>query len=186
MIIRLFDIKTQLGIKGNYLLTRPIARQFVQSIHLIIEQQSKNDEPIEFSYEGIQSADTSFIDELIVINILEKMKKKILSHRGILFSHLTPSTLENARSVFLVKKIPITVKESDDKEQLIGHLEQNLKKVLHLLWEKKELKTVDLTKRLHVTKSVASTKLSALYNKHLALRKEEITAKGREYTYFSL
>lgn len=185
MKIRLFDIKEQLKIEGPYLLTRPLARQFIPVVYDIIKGNVDAD-VVEFDFKGIQSVDTSFIDELIIVNILKIMRTRSLPHKGVFFSHLTPSSYENAESVFLIQKIAITVKDEDNKEHLIGHLEQNLKKVLGSLWEKKKLRTIDLTKNLHLTKSVASTKLAALHRKFLATREEEISSKGREYTYYSL
>ncbi len=185
MKISLFELKEDLGIRGEYLLTRPIARQFVHSIHGLIEKGAKSSEAIEFNFERIQSSDTSFIDELIIVNVLKKMGTKGLPHFAVLLSGMHQSTLENARSVFTVQKIPILVKNGEDPLPLIGRLEKNLTRVLRLLLQKKQLKAVELAKSLHLTISVASTKLAALHKKHLAIRQEEISNKGREYTYYS-
>jgi len=186
MIIKLNDEKDNLGIKGKDLLTRPIADRFVPRVISMLKNMKDESEPVEFSFEEIQTADTSFIDQLIIVKVLESMQKKKLKKLGVFLSGLSPSTHDNAGSVFGKKEIPILVKVNSNKFELFGHLENNLARVLRVLMIRKQLRAVEIRKEQGVDINVASTKLYDLYKKGLATRKEKITEKGREYIYFAL
>jgi len=186
MIVKLFELKETLGIPGTDLLTRPVADRFVPSVHLLVKGTRATTDSIQFSFRAIGTADTSFIDQLIIVNTLDEMKRGGLPRRGIFLSDLSASTLDNAASVFDQKKIPILCRLGSGNYRLLGHIERNLASVLVQLMKKGKLAAVDLKKQHGYQINVASTKLNRLFNLGLATRKEEISAKGREYVYHKL
>lgn len=186
MQISLFEVKNILGISGGDLLTRPIAKRFVPEVISNIKQIVDASEAIEFNFAGIKTSDTSFIDELIIVHVLEGMKSRKIARRGLYVSHLSPSTLDNMGSVFAQKKIPLLFKREHREFELLGHLEKHLARLLKFLVGKRSLRAVDVANEFDFAMSVASTKLAKLHHLSLANRVEEISEKGREYNYFSL
>lgn len=186
MQINLFEIKEVLKISGDDLLTRPIAKKFV--IETVSKIKAINDpkEGIEFNFEKVKTSDTSFIDELIIVNVLQAMKNHKIARRGIFVTHLSPSTSDNMESVFGQKRIPLLRKKEHRDFDLFGHLEKHLVQLLKSLFVKKNIRAIDVANEYNFTMSVASTKLAKLYQYSLANRVEEISEKGREYSYFSM
>jgi hypothetical protein len=186
MLIRLAEEKERLGITGDDLLTRPVARKFVPGVISMLGKVNSISESIEVSFENIKTADTSFIDELLIVNVMEKMKEKKLPRAGFFLSHLSESTLFNASSVFGQKKIPILYRTTGHDFGLLGHLEKHLVGTLKDLMKRRNLRAVDISKNFGLAINVSSTKLNKLYNYGLVVRREEISEKGREYIYSSL
>jgi len=185
MVLELFDEKEKLGIPATDLLTRPLARKFIPWLGSSLAKCAGSFEFAEFSFKGIDTVDTSFIDELIIVNCLEQMKKRKLDRVPISFSHLSASTLDNARSVFGNKGIPILCWKSREDFELLGHLENKLSRTLRYLIARKECTAVELAKKEGIAINTASNRLLKLYKLSLALRKEVISEKGREYSYYS-
>ncbi len=184
--IRLYDLKDELSIPGKDLLTRPMADKFVQLVVSKIEETKDTSVAIEFNFGNIGTADTSFIDQLIIVKLPDEMKRRRLPPYGVYLSHLSASTNDNAYSVFGEKGIPILVQKQIGDWDLLGKLETNLASALQLLMKRKEITAVDLKKQMRLEINAASTKLNRLYKMRLATRREEISKRGRMYIYRSV
>lgn len=186
MIVKLAEEKKTLDIPGEDLLTRPVAKKFVRPLMLYFNESLKKVEALEISFDQVKTADSSFIDELLVRNLFVPMSQDKLKSGGVFLSHLSPSTYDNSRSVFIEKKIPVLVKTAESHFDVLGRLEDNLAETLNYLMSRKITKAVELQRRADIPLNVASTRLHRLNKFGLATRKEEITEKGREFVYYSL
>ena len=185
MVFKIFEEKENLSIPGTNLLTRPLARQFIPWLSSSLAKCAASFEFAEFSFERVDTADTSFLDELLIVNGLEAMKHRKIGRTPISLSHLSASTFDNARSVFGNKKIPVVCWKGREDFELLGHLENKLARTLRHVMTHRECTAVELARKEGIAINTASTRLSKLYKLSIVSRREEISEKGREYIYYA-
>jgi len=158
---------------------------FVQTLY-------KESGPIcELDFSGIETADGSFLDELIVTE-LKKIDQGKTDKRFMYMSHLNDVTLFNADLVFGKKrpsdeKYYMLVNSGGGKWQLLCEgLEASLKETLTFLMAEKQITSNDVAKKFKLSIAAASVRLKGLYNLRLAQRTEETTSTGKEFAYKAL
>jgi hypothetical protein len=188
--IRIFDVAVQSGWKEPKVL---IWRDSAKHIRpLFLQFLYKNGGLVcELDFSGVETADGSFIDELIVTE-LRKIEQHKADMRCIYMSNLSPVTLFNADLVFAKKRSPderfhMLVRLEGGKWKLLSEgLEASLKETLVYVMEEEQVTSNDVAKRFEVSIPAASVRLKNLYDLRLLYRTEETTKTGKEFIYEGL
>jgi DNA-binding transcriptional ArsR family regulator len=141
--------------------------------------------PIIIEFPENQLMDVSFADE-VVIRIGEEIRKgKYGEGQGMILQGLGEDSIQNLNAAVNLQKLKtafLVLKPSGEWE-CVGHLEQNLRNTLDLLYAQKQLTAQSLVRQLGLAINTASTRLKRLYDLHLIKRDFEITENGLQYIY---
>jgi len=205
MEINISEIKEQLNIQGEDLLTRPVGKIFYET--LLNRLKSKNEPIIELNFNGIKTIDFSFADECIARLIEENTQKNHFGDSVFLITNLTSqSAIENLHVAldYYRKICCFVVNDLSEKESvgeklqnrigivssqryyiLLGSLEERLYETLKYVVEKRETTARVIADVFNLNINTASTRLLKLYQAHLVHRTEEVSSTGRQFIYRS-
>lgn len=188
--IKMFEVAKRSGWKEpTVLIWRDAAKHVRPSFVQALYKESRLICELDFS--GIETADGSFLDELIVTE-LKKIEQGKTDKRFMYMSNLNDVTFFNADLVFGKKRASnekhyMLVDSGGGKWKLLCEgLEASLMETLALLMAEKQITSNDVAKKFKLSIPAASVRLKGLYNLRLAYRTEETTSTGKEFVYQSL
>ena len=129
--------------------------------------------------------DVSFADE-VIIRIGEEIRMgKYGEEQGLILQGLGEDSIKNLNAAVHLQnlKTAFLVLKPSGEWEYVGHLEQNLRDTLELLYAQKQLTAPSLVRQLGLAINTASTRLKRLYDLHLIKRDFEITENGLQYIY---
>lgn len=188
--INMFEIAKRSGWKEPAVLiwrdaAKHVRPSFVQTLYM-------ESGPIcELDFSGIETADGSFLDELLITE-LKKIDQGKADRKFMYMSNLSDVTLFNADLVFSKKrssneKYYMLVDLSGGRWRLLCEgLEASLKETFTFLMAKKQITSNDVAKKFKLSIAAASVRLKGLYNLRLVYRTEETTSTGKEFVYKAL
>lgn len=166
-----------------------ITREKGQKVYSLLQKRLKGanhaDAPIVINFPDNQLMDVSFADE-VVVRIGEEIRMgKYGEDQGLILQGLGEDSIKNLNAAVNLQKLKTAflVLNQSGEWKYVGHLEQNLRDTLDLLYAQKQLTAPNLVKQLGLAINTASTRLKRLYDLHLIKRDFEITENGLQYIY---
>ena len=184
--INLARLCKESGIASPHLLiTREKGQKVYVALQKRLEGTSESEGPIVINFPDNQLMDVSFADE-VVIRIGEEIRVgKYGEGQGLILQGLDEDSIKNLSAAVNLQKLKTAflVLKPSGEWKYVGHLEQNLRDTLDLLYAQKQLTAPSLVRQLGLAINTASTRLKRLYDLHLIKRDFEITENGLQYTY---
>lgn len=169
----------------HLLITREKGQKVYFSLQKRLKGANHSDAPVIINFPENQLMDVSFADE-VIIRIGEEIRKgKYGEEQGLILQGLGEDSIKNLNAAVNLQKLKTAflVLKPSGKWEYVGHLEQNLRDTLDLLYAQKQLTAPSLVKQLGLAINTASTRLKRLYDLHLIKRDFEITENGLQYIY---
>jgi len=169
----------------HLLITREKGQKVYFSLQKRLKAANHPDAPIIINFPENQLMDVSFADE-VIIRIGEEIRMgKYGEEQGLILQGLGEDSIKNLNAAVHLQnlKTAFLVLKPSGEWEYVGHLEQNLRDTLELLYAQKQLTAPSLVRQLGLAINTASTRLKRLYDLHLIKRDFEITENGLQYIY---
>ena len=101
----------------------------------------------------------------------------------ILLTGINESQKENIEVALERKGLAMMVKTKDNKNILLGNINNYLKQTLDIIIEKDKITAKELSGIMKLEANTSGTRLLNLHKKHLVRRTEEIVRGGRVWVY---
>lgn len=176
MIIKATDIGTSVGLPEKVLLFRPYGEKAYKILLDRLNNELESRELIEIDFSDIDSADLSFLDEVVLnLHIYIRKNRENIFFVSNLSNDVRDSligAIEYKRTINKIK-VPILYKK-DGKLTIIGNIEPLLKETFDLFNNfKTEITAKDLSQLKGLAMNNACTRLKKLYNLGLIMREEK-------------
>ena len=174
-------LKEELKNGSSDLVTRPSGQVIRNRIERDIEKE-KDGEVIALDFSKIGIIDYSCADE-IVAKLISRLLSGEYGDKYIVLTGLNENQKENIEVALERKDLAVMAQMKDNKEILIGTLNNYLKETLHFILKKGKITANDLSESLKLPANTSGTRLLNLHKKKLVKRTEEIRDGGRVWVY---
>jgi hypothetical protein len=146
----------------------------------IVKEGNRTVIALDFSKIGI--VDYSCADE-IVAKLVSRLLGGEYGEKYILLTGINESQKENIEVALERKGLAMMVKTKDNKNILLGNINNYLKQTLDIIIEKDKITAKELSGIMKLEANTSGTRLLNLHKKHLVRRTEEIVRGGRVWVY---
>ncbi len=177
-------LKEELKNGSSDLVTRPSGQAIRGRIERdIVKEGDRAVISLDFSKIGV--IDYSCADE-IVAKLVSRLLGGEYGDKYILLTGLNENQKENIEVALERKDLAIMVKTKDNKNILLGNINNYLKQTLDIILEKDKITARELSDIMKLEANTSGTRLLNLHKKRLVKRTEEIMNGGRVWVYESV
>lgn len=190
--IQIKDIAVALDLDYDYLSSRPDGEKFATYLRKEFEGMI---EPIVIllDFSDVELMDGSFADEVFG-TIASARSRKELELPVFVLCNVDSVSLDNLELALIsrparekgIRNCVIPVKKVDETLVLCGKYEGHVRQTFELLNDRIHLTTNDVSQKLELGITAASTRLKVLHTLGLAVRIEKRDELGRQYIYRSI
>ncbi|MFA4827591.1 MAG: DUF4325 domain-containing protein [Thermodesulfovibrionales bacterium] len=164
-----------------------VTRNSGQAIRERIERDiadEKDGEVIALDFSKIGVIDYSCADE-IVAKLISRLVSSEYGDKYIVLTGLNENQKENIEVALERKDLAVMAATRDNKQTIIGNLNNYLQETLNLITQKGKITAGDLSTALKLPANTSGTRLLNLHKKRLVKRIDEIRDGGRVWVYQS-
>ena len=170
---------------SNDLVTRETGNRIREKIEEELRSVKKSI-IIFLNFSNIGIIDYSCADE-IVAKLVSRLISGEYGEKYILIKGLSPCQRENIEVALERKRLSVLSLTERGSCEIIGHLNNYLKKTLFFVMQNGKMTSREVANRLGIELNTSSTRLINLYKKGLLIRHEELlNAGGRQFIYESI
>jgi len=174
-------LKEELKNGSSDLVTRHSGQVIRSRVERDIEKE-KDGEIVALDFSRIGIIDYSCADE-VVAKLVSRLLSGEYGDRYIVLTGLNENQKENIEVALERKELAVIAKMNDNREILLGSLNNYLKETLNLVVKRSKLTASDLSKSMRLEANTSGTRLLNLHKKRLVKRIDEIRNGGRVWVY---
>lgn len=190
--IRIKDIAVALDLDYDYLSSRPDGEKFATYLRKELNGMTERI-VILLDFSDVELMDGSFADEVFG-TIAAARSRKELEFPAIVLCNLDNVSLDNLELALIsrparqkgLRNCVVPVRKADGSLFLCGKYEDHVRQTFEILNDSVQLTTNDVSQKLELGTTAASTRLKVLHTLGLAVRVEERDESGRQYIYRSI
>jgi len=174
-------LKEELKNGSSDLVTRHSGQVIRSRVERDIEKE-KDGEVVALDFSKVGVIDYSCADE-VVAKLISRLLSGEYGDRYITLTGLNENQKENIEVALERKELAVIAKMKDNREILLGSLNNYLKETLNLVVKRSKITASDLSKSMRLEANTSGTRLLNLHKKRLVKRTDEIRDGGRVWIY---
>lgn len=174
-------LKEELKNGSSDLVTRHSGQVIRSRVEKDIEKE-KDGEVVALDFSKVGVIDYSCADE-VVAKLISRLLSGEYGDRYITLTGLNENQKENIEVALERKELAVIAKMNDNREILLGSLNNYLKETLNLVVKRSKITASDLSKSMKLEANTSGTRLLNLHKKRLVKRTDEIRDGGRVWVY---